>query len=434
MNIRISRFITLIASFSALAIVELSAQQPQDSRSLSRYQVINLGNPLAGTLSVGNTINDLGWALGAANVPGDTTQHAFLWVPPLRLDLGTLGGPNSAVIFNDRNDRGKIAGISETPELQPLGETWSCAGAFFPAVPGHVCLGFVWQEGVMTALPTLGGDNGVAAAVNNRGQVAGWAENEVHDPTCVPPQVLQFEAVIWGPEKGQIQELAPLPGDADTAAVAINDAGQVVGISGTCDVAVGAFTAKHAVLWQNGRPINLGTLGGAGWNTPTSINSFGHIVGFADLPGDLSTGQLVPNFHAFLWTPEKGMQDLGTLPGDAISEALGINNHGQVVGVSFAAGFANPRGFLWQDGIMTDINTLTPSNSTLSVFFANDINDFGVITGEAFDSGTNTSPAILAIPVWGGSGDERDSMQRPAIPEDVRQRLLHRFGVGTVGK
>ena len=127
------------------------------------------------------------------------------------------------------------------------------------------------------------------------------------------------------------------------------------------------------------------------------------------------------------------MEDLGTLPGDAISEALGINNHGQVVGVSFAAGFANPRGFVWQDGTMTDINTLTPSNSTLSVLFANDINDFGVITGEAFDSGTNTSPAILAIPVLGGSGDDRNTSQRPAIPEDVRERLLHRLGVGNLG-
>ena len=91
----------------------------------------------------------------------------------------------------------------------------------------------------MRALPTLGGNNGFATGANNRGQVVGWAENAVQDPTCVPPQVLQFRAVIWGPEDDQIQELLPLPGDTSSAATAINNRGQVVGISGICDQAVG---------------------------------------------------------------------------------------------------------------------------------------------------------------------------------------------------
>jgi transposase InsO family protein len=38
--------------------------------------------------------------------------------------------------------------------------------------------------------------------------------------------------------------------------------------------------------------------------------------------------------HAFLWTKEGGMRDLGTLPGDAKSQALGINGRRQVVGLS----------------------------------------------------------------------------------------------------
>ncbi|HEY6307334.1 MAG TPA: hypothetical protein VI488_12845 [Candidatus Angelobacter sp.] len=395
-----------MALFAAISFaVRLGAQDQQETHAPSRYRVIDRDNPLGGTTSSGITINNLGWAMGTADLPGNATQHAMLWVDGLHLDLGTLGGPNSAVIFPSRNDRGEIVGIAETPELQPLGETWSCAGAFFPTTSGHICLGFVWQQGAMTALPTLGGNNGVAAAVNNRGQVVGWAENTVHDPTCVAPQVLQFEAVIWGPEKGQIQQLPPLSGDPDTAATAINDLGQVVGISGTCDVAVGAFSATHAVLWQDGRPIDLGSLGGHGWNTPTSINNLGQIVGFANLPGDLSDGQLALNFHAFLWTKEGGMQDLGTLPGDAISEALGINNQGQVVGVSFAAGFNSPRGFIWQDGVMTDLNALISPASNLSLIVASDINDRGEITGAALNSSTNASPAFLAIPIQGNDRD-----------------------------
>jgi probable HAF family extracellular repeat protein len=380
------------------AAVGLGAQDQQGSNGPASYRVINLGNPLGGSSSGGNALNNLGWSTGFANLPGDTTQHTELWLRGLHLDLGTLGGPNSAVIFANHSDRGQIVGISETADMDPLMETWSCAGAFFPTVTHHICLGFVWQNGVMTALPTLGGYNGVAASVNNLGQVVGWAETAVNDPTCVAPQVQQFEAVVWGPGKDQVQQLSPLGDDPDSAATAINDSGQVVGISGICQNAVGAFSAKHAVLWQDGQPIDLGNIGGHGWNTPTFINNHGQIVGFANTSGDIVNGQLAFKFHAFLWTKERGMRDLGTLSGDAISEALGINEAGQVVGVSYGPGFSHPRAFLWQNGVMTDLNSLIPAGSTLTLQVAGDVNDRGEITGAALDSGTKTNPAFLAIP------------------------------------
>ena len=71
-------------------------------------------------------------------------------------------------------------------------------------------------------------------------------------PTCVAPQRLRFRAAVWGPSGQLVRELKPLPGSGDTttAATAINDRGQVVGISGICDQAAGRFSAIHAVLWQ----------------------------------------------------------------------------------------------------------------------------------------------------------------------------------------
>ena len=399
MRPRVLTCMVAIVLCSALAgTVRAGAQELQESAEPPRYRVINLGNPLGGTSSIGNAMNDLGWAMGTANLPGDTTQHAEIWLPGLHLDLGTLGGPNSAVVFANRSNRGQIVGIAETADMDPLAETWSCAGAFFPTTTQHICLGFVWQNGAMSALPTLGGYNGFAASVNSPGQVVGWAETTVHDPTCVPPQVLQFEAVIWGPGNGQIQELPGLAGDPDSAATAINDNGQVVGISGICQNAVGAFSAKHAVLWQDGQPIDLGNIGGHGWNTPTFINNQGQVVGFANESGDLVNGQLAIKFHAFLWTKERGMSDLGTLPGDTLSEALGINEAGQIVGVSYGAGFSHPRAFLWQNGVMMDLNSLIAAGSNLTLQVAGDINDHGEITGTAFDSSTQASPAFLAIP------------------------------------
>ena len=399
MQSRVRNCTMMVALFALLAVaVRLSAQDQQGSNGPAPYRVINLGNPLGGSSSAGNAMNNLGWSMGVANLPGDTTQHAELWLRGLHLDLGTLGGPNSAVIFANHSDRGQIVGISETADMDPLVETWSCAGAFFLTVTHHICLGFVWQNGVMTALPTLGGYNGVASSANNLGQIVGWAETAINDPTCVLPQVQQFEAVIWGPGKDQIQQLSPLGDDPDSAATAINDKGQVVGISGICQNAVGAFSAKHALLWQDGQPTDLGNIGGHGWNTPTFINNQGQIVGFANASGDLVNGQLALKFHAFLWTKDRGMRDLGTLSGDAISEALGINEIGQVVGVSYGPGFSHPRAFLWQNDVMTDLNSLVPAGSTLTLQVAGDINDRGEITGAALDSNTKTNPAFLAIP------------------------------------
>jgi probable HAF family extracellular repeat protein len=58
---------------------------------------------------------------------------------------------------------------------------------------------------------------------------------------------------------------------------------------------------------------------------------------------------------------------LGTLPGDVSSGAKDINNKGQVVGQSCDIN-QNCRAFLWQNGMMTDLNTLVPGGG-VSVFF-----------------------------------------------------------------
>jgi probable HAF family extracellular repeat protein len=379
----------------AVGVTPRVQARADQAHSRTRYEVTNLAS-LGGTESAGNSINNRGWIAGFSNLPGDQARHATLWRHGLIVDLGTLGGPNSSVAWPVKNNRGVIAGIAETSQLDPLGEAWSCS-AFFPGDPsGHTCLGFVWQSGRMRALPTLGGSNGFAAGVNQRGQVVGWAENTVHDPTCNPPQVLQFRAVIWGPRNGRIQELPPLRGDTVTAATAINDRGQVVGISGICDNAVGRFSARHAVLWEKGKVTDIGNLGGVAWHTPMAINDRGDVVGFSNPPGD-EDGRFIA--HAFLWSKHGGIMDLGTLPGDTTSQALGINARRQVVGLS--CGESGCRAFLWDGGVMTDLNTLVAPGFAGHLVFANDINDAGVITGQTLDQETDESLAFVAAPSRG---------------------------------
>jgi uncharacterized membrane protein len=275
---------------------------------------------------------------GYSTTPDSLARHGALWRNGHRTDLKTLGGPNSSVIWSVKNTRGILAGISQTNTLQSdrLGEVWSQV-AFFsgPDAVKYVCLGFVWKQGHMTALSTLGGDNGVATGANDRGLVVGWAENTCHDSTCVSPQVLQFRPVFWDTEdNNKIHELPLKFGDTSGAATAINDSNEIVGISGICDQAVGRHTAKHAVLWHNGEVTKLGDLGAKWWNTPTAINERGDIVGFAGDPS-FPEGDLL---HGFIWTKEGGIQPLGALKGQTPehvqSQAYGINERRQVVGGS----------------------------------------------------------------------------------------------------
>jgi len=350
----------------ALGIAQLSAQPK------TIYNVLTLPT-LGGAAGQANSINNRGWASGLADFAGDGTGHAAVWVNSSGvIDLGALGGPqaNSAVAWPVKATNGVIVGISETADNQVLNEAFSCWPFFTPGSPtGKICNGFRWQNGTMTALPPFaGGFNSYATAANNRGQIVGWAENGTPDPTCTPGfQVLQFRAVIWQPD-GSMQELLPLPGDSTTAADAINDLGQVVGISGPCEVAVGDMSAAHAIVWNNGVPADLGNLGGHTWNTPTAINNHGTIVGFALRAGQEGTR----NFQAFVWTRATGMKALPMAANDIRSEALGVNDQDQIVGLS--RGPSGIRAVMWQDDVLTELNSVTAPGSPY-LLYANDIND-----------------------------------------------------------
>jgi probable HAF family extracellular repeat protein len=418
-----SRMMLILTCVTAMTLLVVMAM-PIRLAAQTNYSVVELGE-LGGTAGSANGINDRGWITGADNLAGDLTSVATLWVKGSTIPLGTLGGPNSAVAWPVKNNNGVIVGISEKAEQDPLGEDFSCWPFFAAGVPtGRICQGFRWQNGQMTALPPFpGGYSSYATGVNNRGQVVGWAENGVHDPTCDPSfQVLQFRAVIWQPN-GQMQELPPLPGDSTSAATAINDYGEVVGISGDCGVAVGSVSARHAVLWENGDPLDLGNIGGDAWNTPTAINNQGTIVGFANTaPGTARV------FEAFIWTKAGGMKSLGKLPGDLRSEALGINERGQVVGLSRGGPFLF-RAVLWQNNTLTNMNSLTVSGSPF-LLLAGDIDQQGHIVGEAFHPDTLESPGFIASPVPTGTAVSPAVHAPPqgSLPENVRRQIERRLG------
>jgi len=375
----------------------------QDGNSLSsaprkvHYVVKDLGT-LGGAEGVAEGISDRGWVVGSANLAGDLNGHAFLWRDGVMTDLGTLGGQNSQEQWPVKDNRGLIVGSAETSTLDPLKEDF-CGFHANSGVPstGLICLGFLWQDGVMTALATLGGNNAQAVGVNDLGQVVGFAEQSTQYQNCSLPQVLDIQAVVWEPS-GEIDTLAPLPGDLSAWAIGINNYGQVIGVSGDCVSpnfnGNGGTTPQHVVIWQHGAVTNLKTLGGSS-AFPSAINSRGQVAGESNLAGDT-------NFHTFLWTKDSGMQDLKTLPGDVNSGAFGLNDQGAVVGGSCDVN-VNCRAFLWENGVMTDLNSLvTPGSTPLYLIFGNDINSRGEIATYAclgcLPPGIPEFHAALAIP------------------------------------
>ncbi|GLQ89174.1 hypothetical protein [Dyella flagellata] len=382
---------------AAVCMAGLLAELPMTAAA-DHYQVRTLGS-LGGTSSSGSSINRFGLVSGNSNLPGDQTQHAALWLSGSAFDLGTLGGPNSAIAWPVKNDYGVLVGIAETAQMDPLGENWSCYIFFATGNPsGHICRGFVWRWGHMQALPTLGGNNGFATGANDFGLAVGWAENTVHDSTCDPVshQVLQFKPVVYGPGDDDIHALPLIGTDTSGAATAINNRGQIVGISGLCDQAIGRYTAIHAVLWQDGKATDLGNLGVPAWNTPMAINERGVVVGFADVANPGGAAALYT--HAFVWTPAGGMRDLGTLPKDATSQALGINGQGTIVGQSCDS-LGACHAVMWRNGRIVDLNSpQVTSGVSGQLWSANDINDAGVITGQLLNPVTKVYSTFVAVP------------------------------------
>ncbi len=431
-NKKVKSILNSIAAGSLLTAIAIAQPSP-------RYTVTDLGT-VGGAPGSPYFITSNGLAGGAAATPNGS-MHLALWYKGVRLNIGTpgLGGPSNEGL--GVNERGQAVGQAQTSA--PNSEDFCGFNALGLPPSSTACVPFLWQNGVMTRLPTLGGANGAAIAINNGGQVAGYAESTMRDPdpACA---VAQFKPVTW--VNGAIHELHTWAGDPDGVAAAINENGQIVGASGTCSTfnpnSGLHLVENHALLWEkDGAVHDLGNLGGTGGlagNHACAINNQGQVVGHSELVNDST-------FHGFLWTRETGMRDLGTLPGDVASLALGINDQGDVVGASLDAKFS-PRAVLRQKGAMVDLNSLTPAGSPLFLLLALSINSSGDIVGLAFRPSTGDLHGFLATPGnreldHDGRENNRDSAAPDAqgatgpmvLPENVRNLVQQRLPFGRLG-
>jgi len=395
------------------------------------YKITDLGlNKSTDNFSMVMGLNNQGWAEnmdGVVNPPITSTSttiasgRAVISIYGLNIDLGTLGGKNSWTNYGGINDRGEAVGLAETSVPDPDGEDFCAFGTHL------TCRPFLWQFFHMSALPTLGGNNGQASAINNRGQIVGISETTVQDSGCAPSKPGKIiSPVLW--EKGEVRPLPTVDGDPDGFVQGLNDQGQAVGSSGTC-----TNIATHAVLWEDDHAFQLPDLGPAG-GAAYAINDHGQAVGYVS-SADGTT------IVASLWQngARSAVTSLGILPGDGAAFATGINNRGQVVGSTFnSVGWS--RGFIWQDNVMTDLNTLIREDSNLFIIAASNINERGQISGMAT---VLTGPdagkihAILLTPASEEIGESVADFARTHPHSTVPATACHssqRFGPGPFGR
>ena len=396
-------------------------------RHIGGYTITDLGPLPGGTYSSATSISENHMIAGTAS-PADSTYHAALWGldQGLTADVSVpgLGGLNSGAF--GVNESAQTAGEAGTSDIDSNGEDFCGFQALGLPYKGNTCAAFLWQNGVMNKLPTLGGPNGSGAQINNRGDVAGYAEKTTRDPACGSPQQFQFRPVLWS--NGVANELPVFPGDVEGAAVGLNDSGQVVGGSGVCtNFSVTNQTYMqplHALLWQNGETTDLGNLGGSGLfgggHTANAVNNLSWVVGSSDLPGDADT----TTSHAFLWTRETGIQDLPPLPADVLSVALGINDAGQATGLSIDGTFSVLSAVLWQDGLVYNLNDLVMPGADAGLYLqlAQTINSLGEIVGFA-QTAAGDVHGFLATPDLSGDGQTSAFIAKVASsPRAVSER------------
>jgi probable HAF family extracellular repeat protein len=304
-------------------------------------------------------INSQGWIAGFSHInatdpiTGFPEARAVLWKNHAPLPIGTFGGNESIAIY--LNDAGEVIGIADTDVTDPF-------SIFGTGKQDHT---FLWEDGMMRDIGTLGGPDAVPSAIceNSRKDfIAGQSYTSfIPNPNTGAPEIAPF---VW--DRGVMTNLGGFGGTFGTAQCA-NNGGQVIGQSN-----LAGDTEQHAFLWQDGNMHDLGTLGGtfslASWLTRSGV-----ILGGATTAND-------EFFHAAIWN-KRAVKDLGTLPGYDCSFATGRNSRGQIIGQSFDCVTALQHATLWEDGVTIDLNTLVSSDSNLVLVEGVNINDRGVILG-----------------------------------------------------
>jgi probable HAF family extracellular repeat protein len=316
----------------------------------------------------------------AVFVVSATVAHAYASdIQYTITDLGTFGGANATSYAAAINNRGQVVGWADDST------TSYYSNAFFWPGNGSPIQNLGTLDGQITSVSS-------AVAINNNGWVVGSSDNGN-----------ATDGFLWT-GSGTIQNIGTLGGDT-TYAIGINDAGTVVGASQVANGAYNGFTYSNGVMTNTGTLANIAIndygqiaasySSGIGFEQAYFVNASGQAQSVGSFGGTVTqpdginnTGEIagfattVAGYkNAFLYSGGV-LTDLGTLDGMDSSDAFGINDNGQVVGESYDQLSGGNHAFLYSgSGPMEDLNSLIDPNSGWILESATGINDSGQIVG-----------------------------------------------------
>lgn len=230
------------------------------------------------------------------------------------------------------NNAGQVVGYAYT------------AGSYYESPQRHA---FFYSDGVMSIMGPSGESDAVAFDINSSGRATGYRGSS---------------AFVY---QNEFLEALPSSAKYSTYGYAINDSGEVAGCMD-----------NQAAVFSGGESLSLGTLGGS-QSAAFAINSSGQVVGYSTLAGDNEAA-------AFIYTPGAGMQNLGTLAGATSNYmpiwASDINDAGQVVGIAMNQETRTQHGFLYSNGQLEDLGSFDDSE----ILEPRAINSAGDIVGASW--------------------------------------------------
>ena len=342
---------------------------PISAASFRALEITDLGT-LGGTESFAFAINDKGQVVGESRVAGDQETHIFLSDHGNLVDVSVLyniGSGDYVATANDINNGG------HNNRAQIVGNMSNGDAALL-------------SKGVTTDLGAFGGVFSSALGINNSGQIVGYYSS---------PYGFNH-AFLYS--NGTMTRLGPFGVEAVSVATAINDSGMIVG-----EASDSYNTPSHAFLYSNGVMADISPFGNSE-SYAQGINNRGQVVG-EFLTADHAS------FHAFLYS-NGVLTDIGSADSPE-SVAYAINDSGQVVGTTFVPyedicfDFVTgephpcinykPHAFLYENGEMTDLNTLLRPGSRWELTWALDINKGGQIVGYGLIDGRSHAFLITKV-------------------------------------